>query len=345
MRFFTILAFFALPLLASADPCESHTVVAVIDTGIDPTHSQLKNNLWQDPQAPKNKQIYGWDEITNTPNPIDQHGHGTHVSGIIQKEDSCVKIMAVRYYNNDQTPGFINANNSIEALKYAAAHGAKIINYSGGGPEFMETEYSVLKQLEQQGILVISAAGNEHRNVDLEENYYYPAAYRLSNIISVAAIGEIGDDHLLADYSNWGKINVDLAAPGTNIISSLPSTDLDDLGNPILYGHMTGTSQATAKVTGIASHILSQHPHLSATDLKEILLRSVIKYPELKEKVVTSGIISKRVADRFANLFHPQTKKIKHAKKENTKTKNKKTYTSEIHQILKELSSLSSESN
>src|SRR5581483_9474864 len=136
------------------------------------------------------------------------------VSGVAHK----VSIMSVKYYS-DANPGSVNLKNTVKAINYAVDHGAKIINYSGGGPEFSEEEYLAIKKAEAQGVLFVAAAGNEHQNTDLVENYYYPSAYRLSNIISVAAT-DIHNN--LLPSSNYGKSRVDIAAPGENIYSTLP---------------------------------------------------------------------------------------------------------------------------
>jgi thermitase len=266
----------------------SNVVVAVVDTGVDANHVDLKANMWRDP-ARKGENIYGWNFVTDKPNPIDDHGHGTHVAGIIgaiADADSGasgvahkVSIMAVKYYS-DSNPGSVNLKNTIRALNYAVDHGAKIINYSGGGPEFSEDEYLAIKKAEAKGILVVSAAGNEHQNTDLTENYYYPAAYRLSNIISVAST-DINNN--LLPSSNWGKTHVDVAAPGENIYSTLPNGR---------YGYMTGTSQATAFVTGIAALLLSKDPTLTPVQIKELIMSSVDRFPQLEAKLVTGGRVN-----------------------------------------------------
>lgn len=266
----------------------SNIVVAVVDTGVDSNHKDLKANMWKDPTR-KGENVYGWNFVTDKPNPIDDHGHGTHVAGIIgaiaDPDDGMsgvahkVSIMAVKYYS-DANPGSVNLRNTIRALNYAVDHGARIINYSGGGPEFSEEEYLAIKKAEAKGILVVSAAGNEHQNTDLTENYYYPAAYRLSNIISVAST-DIHNN--LLPSSNWGKTHVDVAAPGENIFSTLPNGR---------YGYMTGTSQATAFVTGIAALLLAKDPTLTPVQIKEMIMSSVDRFPQLETKLVTGGRVN-----------------------------------------------------
>src|SRR5262249_16044595 len=144
-------------------------VVAVIDTGIDSDHPALKANLWHDPKPNRvplhdgkvdTTPVFGWNFVTDTPNPKDEHGHGTHVAGIIGAVgDSSngvagvapkVSIMPVKYYS-DANPGSVNLKNTIRAIEYAVEHCARIINYSGGGPEFSEDEYLAIKKAEAKG--------------------------------------------------------------------------------------------------------------------------------------------------------------------------------------------------
>jgi thermitase len=260
-------------------------VVGVVDTGIDANHPSLRNNIWHD----RDGKTYGWNFVSDSANPSDEHGHGTHVAGIIGAINDPkngmsgvahkVSIMAVKYYS-DANPGSVNLANTIRALNYAIDHGAKIINYSGGGPEFSEEEYLAMKKAQSKNILVVAAAGNEHQNTDLTENYYYPAAYRLPNIISVASTDM---NNTLLPSSNWGKTHVDVAAPGENIYSTLPGGR---------YGYMTGTSQATAFVSGMAALLLAKDPTLTPLQIKEVIMASVDRFPQLEAKLVTGGRVN-----------------------------------------------------
>ena len=264
-----------------------NVVVAVIDTGIDATHHDLQKNIWQDPTS--KTPIYGWNFVINQPNPKDDHGHGSHVAGIIGAITDAktgvsgvaphVSIMSVKYYS-DTNSGAVNLANTIKAINYAVDHGAKIINYSGGGPEFSEDEYLAIKKAEAKGVLFVAAAGNEHQDTDRVENYYYPSAYHLSNIISVAAT-DIHNN--LLPSSNWGKKHVDVAAPGENIFSTLPGGR---------YGYMSGTSQATAFVSGVAALLLSRDPTLTPTQIREIIMSSVDRLPQLAQKLTTGGRVN-----------------------------------------------------
>jgi thermitase len=263
-------------------------VVAVIDTGVDFSHEALSPNQWRDPAYP-NQMVFGWNFVTNRPNPIDDHGHGTHVAGILgaatQPSSGVsgvaprVSIMAVKYYSENNS-GAVNLANTVKAINYAVDHGARIINYSGGGPEFSEEEYLAIKRAEARGVLFVAAAGNERQDTDKVENYYYPSAYRLSNIISVAATDQ---DNRLLSSSNWGKKKVDVAAPGESIYSTLPGGR---------YGTMTGTSQATAFVSGLAALLLSKNPKLTPEELKALIMSSVDRIPALENRVATGGRIN-----------------------------------------------------
>lgn len=266
-------------------------VVAVIDTGIDANHPDIKPNLWHD----KITGVHGWDFVKNEPNPVDDHSHGTHVAGILGailnlKAGTSgvaheVSIMAVKYYS-DKNTGAENLKNSVRALNYAIDHGANIINYSGGGPEFSADEYAALKRARDAGILLVAAAGNERQNTDLPENFYYPCAYRLENIICVSATNIHNE---LLSSSNWGHVRVDVAAPGENILSTVPGGK---------YSYMSGTSQATAFVTGLAVLILSEDKSMQPQEVRDLIRASSDKLPSLRGKVYSGGKINAYAALR-----------------------------------------------
>lgn len=257
-------------------------VVAVVDTGLDSNHPDVSSNVWHDGRTG----YYGWDFISNSPNPNDQHGHGTHVAGIIGSSVNAssgtggvakhVSIMSLRYYS-EYNSGVTNLRNAIKSINWAVDHGARIINYSGGGPEFSEEEYDAVRRAEAKGVLIVAAAGNERRDTDVPDNRYYPASYHLSNVISVAAIDP--DGHLIRS-SSWGSRSVDLAAPGDHIYSTLPGRR---------YGVMSGTSQATAFVTGAAALLLSKDPKLTPSEIKEILVSSCSPVSSLRGVVRSAG--------------------------------------------------------
>lgn len=256
---------------------KKEVVVAVVDTGIQADHPFLSGNLYvKDSKASKNN--YGMDFSQSKPNtkPADTHGHGTHVAGIVKSVFPEVKLMALKYYN-PKASGQANLNSTIKALEYAVDQNVDIINYSGGGPEPSAQELAALKKAEKKGILVIAAAGNEKSNIDVKQNAYYPASYGLSNIITVGAHNE--SNKIIAS-SNYGSKSVDIAAPGFRIKSAIP-------GNGA--GYMTGTSQATAFVSGVAALLKSKYPEFNYQQLRNILLSSSLKVKSLQGKVLGGG--------------------------------------------------------
>lgn len=253
-------------------------VVAVVDTGIDPNHPFLKNNIFVT-NGTSSTRNYGIDFSTGRKSkfrPMDEHGHGTHVSGIVKSIFPEVKILPLKYYNPNAS-GADNLDATIKALKYAVDHNVDIINYSGGGPEASLEELKVLKEAERKGILVVAAAGNEESNIDKKSTRYFPASYGLSNIITVTAY----DQNLkVTSPFNYGSKTVDIAAPGYRIKSALP------FGRA---GYLTGTSQATAFVSGVAALLKSQDPNLTAKQLKKIIMKSAKHEITLMGKCSTSG--------------------------------------------------------
>ncbi len=257
---------------------KKEVIVAVVDTGIDPNHPFLANNIYV-VNGTAGQRNYGIDFSTGRESkfrPMDQHGHGTHVSGIIKSIFPEVKILPLKYYNPNAS-GADNLTATVEALKYAVDHNVDIINYSGGGPEPSLEELKVLKEAERKGILVVAAAGNEESNIDKKSSRYFPASYGLSNIITVTAYNQ--ELKVTAPF-NYGSKSVDIAAPGYRIKSALP------FGRA---GYLTGTSQATAFVSGVAALLKSQNPSLDAKEMKKIIMKSAKQEISLMGKCSTAG--------------------------------------------------------
>lgn len=268
-------------------------VVAVIDTGIDPHHPFLKDNLYVI-EGEASQQNYGIDFSKNHGHrnrPIDSHGHGTHVAGIVKSVFPKVKILTLKYYNPNAS-GQDNLNSTIEALRYAVNQNVDIINYSGGGPEPAKEELKILKEAERKGILVVAAAGNEKSDIDNRSNAYYPASYGLNNIITVAA----HDQGLqMLNSSNYGRNSVHLSAPGHRIKSSLPNDRA---------GYLTGTSQATAFVTGVAALLKSQFPQMTFNQIKEVIVQSAKKEDTLNGRIVSGGRLDATRAHTLASQLN-----------------------------------------
>lgn len=278
-------------------------LVCVIDTGIDIQHEDIKSNLWVNQgetgldKNGKDKatngidddgngfidDVHGWNFVANNNKLDDNHGHGTHIAGIIGAEAGNgkgitgiapeVSLMILKYYD-PKVPGTDNLRNTVQSIKYCVDQGAHIINYSGGGTEFSKEEHDAIAEANQKGILFVAAAGNERSNSD--QHHYYPADYPLDNIISVTAIDP--STQVLAS-SNYGVETVDIAAPGQNILSCLP-------GNA--YGYMTGTSQATAFVSGAAALVMAHKQSFTAREVKKYILATGDAQAQLASKTSTS---------------------------------------------------------
>jgi subtilisin family serine protease len=255
--------------------------VAVIDTGMDTRHPDLKDSLWINPgesgldakgrDKTRNgidddgngftDDIHGWNFAGHNKDVSDRHGHGTHIAGIIASSGiespetrgiaPGVRLMIIKYYNPEASD-LANLQNSVRAIQYAVKMKANIINYSGGGVIPNLNELAAIREAANAGILFVAAAGNEQSNSDVQR--YYPADYNLTNIMSVTAVDP--KRRVLAS-SNYGVRSVDLAAPGENIRSTLPGGK---------YGDMTGTSQATAFASGAAALLLSARPDLKTPE-------------------------------------------------------------------------------
>ncbi|AHJ96556.1 S8 family peptidase [Hymenobacter swuensis] len=202
--------------------------------------------------------------------------HGTHVAGIIGADRENregilgiapnVQLMAVRAIPDGDERDKDVAN----AIRYAVDNGAQIINMSFGkyySPQRPAVEEAI-RYADQKGVLLIHSAGNE--NNDLDKTLQYPApvfqsGQRIPNMITVGASARLNDESLAADFSNFGKTQVDVFAPGHQIYSTLPGGK---------YGNLSGTSMAAPVVTGIAATLKSYFPQLTAAQLKRIILAS-----------------------------------------------------------------------
>lgn len=285
-------------------------IVAVIDTGIDKEHRDLEENLWANPgesgldEKGKDKasngvdddkngfvdDVHGWNFVASNNSLVDNHGHGTHIAGIVGARGGNnfgisgvaprVSLMVLKYYD-PKASNSNNLKNTIEAIRYAVKMKAHIINYSGGGTDYSAEEFAAVKEAEKAGILFVAAAGNEKSNSDESGKHYYPADYELSNIISVTAVNK--EETKVLASSNYGVRTVDLAAPGENIYSTLP-------GNG--FGLMTGTSQATAFVTGVAALVMSHNRDFSSADVKKYILKTGDEYPSLLSKTGTARLLN-----------------------------------------------------
>ncbi len=236
-------------------------IVAVVDTGVDYNHPDLKNNMWTDAAG-----NYGYDFSENNSNPMDYHSHGTHVSGTIASTgDNSIGIIGVAFNAKIMAVKiFPNALDSVcsKAIVYAVDNGAKVINNSWG-PTAKRPSNPVVEQAidyaVSKGVTVVFAAGN---NSDDVVNYS-PANYH--NVFCVAATDKNDE---IAGFSNYGN-NVLISAPGKDIVSLK--------FNSSEYTVMSGTSMAAPHVSGLAALIISKFPTLSLNEIKEKIEANVDK--------------------------------------------------------------------
>lgn len=280
---------------------KSPIIVAVVDTGVDYNHEDLKSVMWiNQNEIPGNNidddnngyidDVHGIDTLDKkggvaTGDPMDTHSHGTHVAGTIGAKQnnkigiagiaSNVKIMAIRTVPNsgDETDADV-----VESFLYAAKHGAKLINCSFGkkrneGGMIVNETMNHIGQT--YGTLVVAAAGNESSNND--RNAKYPASFDSDYLLVVASTTKRGS---LSYFSNYGIKTVDIAAPGSGVFSTVP-------GNR--YQSMSGTSMATPTTVGVAAEVLSHFPNLSPLQLKTYLMKSVTKVKRFQSRMVSGG--------------------------------------------------------
>ena len=168
----------------------------------------------------------------------------------------------------------------MEAIKFTINAGVKIINYSSGGSGKSKLESEVIKLAHKNNVLLIAAAGNFGENIDKSGLEYYPASYGHKNIISVI---NHGPQYKLHKTSNYGSINADISAPGTQILGALPNNR---------FGTLTGTSQSTAYVTATAAAIKGLGTNFGHIKLKNIILETSDKQPKLRAKCSSSGSLN-----------------------------------------------------
>ncbi|MEW6277907.1 MAG: S8 family serine peptidase [Candidatus Eremiobacterota bacterium] len=265
-------------------------LICVIDTGVNYLHNDLKNNIWTNPgEIPGDgidndgngvvDDVHGYNAITGTGDPMDDHSHGSHVSGTIAAEgNNGLGVVGVNWQARIMGAKFLSAGGSgstadaIKAVLYATRMGARITSNSWGGGAYNQALYDALKA---SPALHIFAAGNSSNDNDRRASY--PATYDLDNIVSVAATDK---NDRLAGFSNYGRTTVDLAAPGVGILSTVLGQD---------YKSYSGTSMATPHVAGVAGLIASVYPNATNAEIKARLLSGVDKLAVLDGKVVSGG--------------------------------------------------------
>jgi thermitase len=293
-------------------------IVAVVDTGVDHSHEDLKDVMWvNEKEIPGNKidddnngyidDIHGINTLVRdgqgraTMNTMASHWHGTHVAGTIAASQNNglgiagvannVKIMAIRTVpdNADELDSDI-----VEGFLYAANMGAKVINCSFGKTvnEGGMVVRDTMNQISKKGVLVVASAGNDSmgpfswHNNDISPKY--PASFDSQNMIVIASTTSTGS---LSGFSNIGPMTVDIASPGSSIYSTL---------NGNKYGMASGTSMAAPNASGVVAMVMGYFPELTNNVVKKIIMDSTTRDENYLGKIVTGGRVNLKSALNLA---------------------------------------------
>jgi hypothetical protein len=296
-------------------------IVAVIDTGVDYTHPELAANMWvneaefngtpgvDDDDNGYVDDIYGYDFCNSDADPIDDEGHGTHVSGTIGAVGNngmgvagvCwnVRIMAVKFLDDG---GSGSTSDAIQSVEYSTLMGARLSSNSWGGGGYSTGLEDAIMAAGNAGILFVAAAGNDWGGNN-DSNPHYPSSYNLPNVIAVMSTDHHDD---MSDHSNYGPMSVDIAAPGGDTDCEILSCYM---GGGYEWGY--GTSMATPHVSGTCALIWSLSPSMSSQEVKDIILQTVDPLPSLAGKCVSGGRLNVHRAVRETRApwlqFSPET--------------------------------------
>ena len=282
----------------------------MIDSGIRHTHADLSANLWLNPgETGLDAQghdksangidddgdgyvddVYGIDAILGTGQPVDNVGHGTHVSGIIGAAgNNGIGVVGVAWRVQMMDCKFLNMlghdagsiSDAITCIDYARSKGAKIINASWGGYDFTSAAlYDAIRSTRDAGMIFVAAAGND--DTDNDTIPLFPASYDLDNIIAVMATTRTDDP---ASWSNFGATSVDIGAPGDDIFSCWNGADDD-------YRSFNGTSMAAAHVSGVCAVVWAHYPDESYRQIISRVLSSADPLSSLAGGCITSGRVN-----------------------------------------------------
>lgn len=291
-----------------------NVIIAVIDTGVDITHPDLAANIWRNPgEIPGNgidddgngfvDDVNGWDFGDLDNDPTDFDGHGTHVAGIIGAVGnngigvagvawnvSILPIKAVDESGSFPFSATLGAYDYIVALK-EAGHNIVASNNSYGAvrselvfdlfPELFEAEKAAIQRTIDAGIVFVAGAGNDGLDVDpideADRLAFLPAGYDIPGIISV---GATDNNDGLAGFSNYGAQDVDIGAPGVQILSTVPGGG---------YAYFSGTSMASPFVAGAVAMIASARPGASPVEIRDALMSAADPLPSLQNRVQAGG--------------------------------------------------------
>ena len=271
-------------------------VVGVLDTGVDYTHPDLKDNMWVNEGEIAGDgidndgngvidDVYGIDAYNKDGDPMDDHGHGTHCSGTIGATGNngvgvvgvnwSVRIMALKFLG---ASGGGSTHDAVTAMDYAVSMGVDIFNASFGGRFKSAFLGDAITRAENKGVIFVAAAGNSGSNNDVSP--HYPSNFTNSNLISVAATDK---NDKVPYFSNYGANTVHVAAPGVSILSTVSGGG---------YLKLSGTSMAAPHVAGLAALILAAHPSYSPTQIKNLIINTSDPLSGLSGVVQAAGRVN-----------------------------------------------------
>ncbi len=271
--------------------------IAVIDTGVDYKHPDLKDQMWVNEAEQTGVKgvdddgngfiddIYGYDFANNDGDPMDDNEHGTHCAGVIGASHNSigvagvmkdVQIMGIKFLKGS---GSGDTAGAIKSIDYAIKMGVNVMSNSWGGEADEESKLleEAIERARGKGIVFVAAAGNDSSNNDLRHNY--PSDYVTDNIIAVGSHDSSGGKSY---FSNYGKTTIDVFAPGSSILSTVPGGR---------YAKLSGTSMATPFVAGVVGLLLSQYPQMTYQEIKERLISTSVKNGRLNNVSVSGGRI------------------------------------------------------
>eukprot|EP00392_Amoebophrya_sp_AT5.2_P005630 g5639.t1 len=278
-------------------------VVAVIDTGVDYTHGDLKDHLWRNPREIAGNgidddgngfvdDVHGVDFFNEDGDPMDDEEHGTHCAGIIAATANNnagiagvasfapdVQIMAIKFLDNE---GYGTLSDGVQGVEYAIQNGAQISSNSWGadaaGFIVWSAFTSMLNAAEEAGHLFIGASGNNGWDIDGSSNI--PCSLNADNLLCV---GSSTAADSMSSFSNFGRLQVDVAAPGSSILSTVPNER---------YAFFSGTSMACPFVAGEAALLWSFRPELNYNQVRDLILATVDRKDAWVDKLKSAGRVN-----------------------------------------------------